>query len=481
MFSRKNKLKGIYISSFALIMSIAVGMFISSPSGAAPDELTHSAASWYTFSKMKPPAYSTQNSGQIPSSLIIDNECYKFKPQQDASCLAAKSSEVASGYPMMTYSPIYYFIVGMGQHLASIFDYKYAAIGGRISSLLLNLFFVYLIFRKLFYEKYLQPYLILLPLTPMAVFLGVTVNPSGTEVTSGLLLITLLHFKVKEIMRSEVSNKLKSNIPLLFAVLYFLLSRPSASIWLGVIVVAIILSSQKSEQLHLIRFLTVLVWPGVIAVAYHLTHPHRTGSPGGYIPVENDNFRFYLDGFITSIENLPLHLRQSYGVLGWLDTPAPVIITITFYLIYTIVICDLNRIAKVKSSAIFLLIFANSILISMLEMIAWHDWPNWWQGRYSLPLLAITFWFFYLRANPSKSNLIRIATFLTVVMHLILIFENLLRYSFGIVGFFPTRLTDPAIGEIRFLITIFSLFVSLVIATHLILFRESARKERNTT
>ena len=148
MKAEKKKLKGVYVSSFILILSISFGFFISSPPGAAPDELTHSAASWYTFSNMKPPAYSTQNSGEIPSSLIIDNECYKFKPQQDASCIAAKNSDVATGYPMMTYSPVYYFMVGLGQHLASVIDYKYAAFGGRIASLFLSLLFVFLIDRK---------------------------------------------------------------------------------------------------------------------------------------------------------------------------------------------------------------------------------------------------------------------------------------------------------------------------------------------
>lgn len=469
MISEKSKLKRIYVSSFILILSISFGFFITSPSGAAPDELTHSAASWYTFSNLKPPAYSTQNSGEIPSSLIIDNECYKFKPQQDASCIAAKNSDVSAGYPMMTYSPIYYFVVGLGQHLASIFDYKYAALGGRISSLFLSIFFVFLIFRKLYSENYQQPYLILIPLTPMAIFLSVTVNPSGTEVISGLLLTTLLHFKIKAITSTEKFTKVNSNIPIILASLYFFLSRPSALIWFAVLMTALIMSVEKSQRISLLRRLTFIVAPMIVAIAYHFTHPHKTGSPGGYIPVENDNFRFYLDGFITSLENLPTHLRQSYGVLGWLDTPAPVIVSVLFYFIYLIVISDLHKLSKISFNATVLLIFGNTVLISLLELIAWHEWPNWWQGRYSLPLLAMTFWIFYLRANNDKNDLIRVSTLVVILMQLILIIENLFRYSFGIIGFFPTRLTDPAIGEVRFNLAILSLIVSIIVGVYLFL------------
>ncbi len=476
MISEKRKLKRIYASSFILILSISFGFFISSPPGAAPDELTHSAASWYTFSNMKPPAYSTQNSGEIPSSLIIDNECYKFKPQQDASCIAAKNSDVAAGYPMMTYSPIYYFVVGMGQHLASVFDYKYAALGGRIFSLLLSLFFVFLIFRKLYIENYQQPYLILLPLTPMAVFLSVTVNPSGTEVTSGLLLTTLLHFKIKAIKLTGKVSTTQSNIPIILASLYFFLSRPSALIWFGVLITALILSIEKNHRIALLKQLSFIVAPITVAIVYHFTHPHKTGSPAGYVPVENDNFRFYLDGFITSLENLPVHLRQSYGVLGWLDTPAPVFVTVVFYFLYLIVISDLHKLSKISFSATMLLIFGNTVLISLLELIAWHEWPNWWQGRYSLPLLAMIFWIFYLRANNNKNELIRVSTFVVILMHLILILENTFRYSFGIIGFFPTRLTDPAIGEVRFNLAILSLVTSIIVAVYLFLKTSNPKK-----
>jgi hypothetical protein len=474
--SEKRKLQRVYVSSFILILSISFGFFITSPPGAAPDELTHSAASWYTFSNMKPPAYSTQNSGEIPSSLIIDNECYKFKPQQDASCIAAKNSDVASGYPMMTYSPVYYFLVGLGQHLASVFDYKYAAFGGRIASLFLSLFFVFLIFRKLYIENYQQPYLILLPLTPMAVFLSVTVNPSGTEVTSGLLLTTLLHFKLKGVENSDKVSKIQSNLPIILSSLYFFLSRPSALIWFGVLITALILSIEKNHWIKLLRQLTFMVGPITVAIVYHLTHPHKTGSPGGYVPVENDNFRFYLDGFITSLENLPTHLRQSYGVLGWLDTPAPVFVTLVFYFLYLIVISDLHKFSKISINSTILLIFGNTVLISLLELIAWHEWPNWWQGRYSLPLLAMTFWIFYLRANNNKSDLIRVSAFVVIFMHLILIIENLFRYSFGIIGFFPARLTDPAIGEVRFNLAVVSLVISIIAAIQLFLKTSYSKK-----
>lgn len=447
-----------YLKTFGVIALLFFGVFLSTPPSAAPDELTHSAASWYTFENLRPGSFPYQSSGEIPSSIVLDNECYKFKPQQDASCLKPLDDSVVSGYPMMIYSPIYYFVVGAGQHFLAMFSNSYAVYGGRLASIALNLTLLYFILFKLQKHRVKNPYLLLVPLTPMALFLGSTVNPSGLEVTSGLMFATAFHFYWEKMQKSVFRLRRKEFFEIISISLMFLLSRQSAIIWFSIIIV--FQMSYKGLFANL-KTLIPLVPSVFISTAYHLTHPHGAASPAGYIPVADDNFKYYFDGFITSLENLPRHLRESYGVLGWLDTPAPVIVTMTFYFFYLYLIFIMHVVVKYDLSVLLLIIFSNTVLISLLELILWHDWPNWWQGRYSLPLLAMSFWSFYLKAKLPPSSALKNISFIILILNLGVLLENLARYSFGLNWFFPARLSNPAIGDLRFILSI--LFFTLAV------------------
>ncbi len=451
-------LKNEYLKTFGVVTLLLFGVFLSTPPGAAPDELTHSAASWYTFENLRPGSFPYQSSGEIPSSLVLDNECYKFKPQQDASCLKPLDDSVVSGYPMMIYSPIYYFVVGAGQHFSAVFGNSHAVYGGRLASIGFNLALVYFILFKLQKHRIANPYLLLVPLTPMALFLGSTVNPSGFEVTSGLMFATVFHFYWEKMQKSVSRPEKKELLEILGISLMFLLSRQPAIIWFSIIIAFQLGFKPLFANL---KALIPLVPSVLISTAYHLTHPHGAASPAGYVPVANDNFKYYFDGFITSLENLPRHLRESYGVLGWLDTPAPVIVTIAFYFLFFYLIFVMQDVAKFDLSVLLLIIFSNTVLISLLELILWHDWPNWWQGRYSLPLLAMSFWSFYLKAKLPPSSTIKKITFIILILNLGVLLENLVRYSFGLNWFYPARLSNPAIGDLRFNLSI--VFFILVI------------------
>ncbi|MDC3376532.1 hypothetical protein OAV85_00830, partial [Candidatus Nanopelagicales bacterium] len=83
---------------------------------------------------------------------------------------------------------------------------------------------------------------------------------------------------------------------------------------------------------------------------------------------------------------------------------------------------------------------------SVMEMVRWNDWPYWYQGRITLPF-TLPFLLILLLRFGSKGP--RAATALSLVTGFVLTFmvwQNLMRYSFGIWDYIPERLTDPAIS-----------------------------------
>jgi hypothetical protein len=471
MHKLKKVIAATYFPIFAVFL-LSLGFTLSSARGAAPDELAQNASSWYTFKNFKPPANYHDPVTDIPSVLVESINCFAFKPNVDSSCITQRSSRISESFPTCcTYSPIYYFIVGAGQHLAHYLKPGYADYGGRIASLFWN--FLILIFSIRIASKNLSNSFLLLPiiLTPMSLFLFGTVNPSGAEISAGILftlcLINYFNFQNQPKIFSKPSAILGGSF------LYFTLTRPIAIIWAFVIFGALLLGSKK--QVKNLKSIILVFLPGLaISLIYFVFHPPQTGSPAGYTPVPNASYRFYFEGFIYSIENFPKRLHEAIGVLGWLDTPMPVSILIVYLLTFTVFLSKILTNSGISFKFISYMIGSAWILPAAIELVSWHDWPGWWQGRYSLPLyLPLLLVIFYSGKDLQKESLMKIFAITLQISGLMLVI-NLLRYSFGIqsFGWIPTRLSDPAMPQlILFLTGIIYIFIVFYSTTLMINFR----------
>ena len=436
--------------ALAIVILAVVGFALSSPRSASPDESAHQSTAWYVTQYGLPPT--AEGPSNVPS-VFADGACFKSDGRQDASCIPPKQISFPVQERILNYPPLYYWAVGVGQEVAgAVSSDVYFDVGGRLASTALNLSALLLI-ALLARQHYRQwgTYLLLV-ITPMAAFLWATVNPSGWEVTTGLL---FGYSFARGWWTTEIKRRGLWLVLLAVAVtsVLFALSRHSAMVWLAGLVVAVVVTSKtrlpRRDQWKVLAattpgFLAGLLWQMNFPARHSINNPDRVESPG---PLDFAHYLMQIE------EVLPDRLRQMVGILGWLDTPVPQWLFFLVLMGWAAFIGYLF--ARTKIPVLFLVVgFLGVFLVpSVMEMIRWNDWPYWYQGRITLPFV-IPFLFILLLKYAHRAP--RAAASLSIVTGFVLIFmvwQNLMRYAFGIWDYIPERWSDPAISDIAYWLT----------------------------
>ena len=446
--------------AFAIVILGVVGFALSTPRFAAPDESAHQATAWYVTEFGLPP--SSEGSSNVPSTFGNVASCFSFDGRQDASCLPPRQLGFPVEERILNYPPVYYWVVGTGQQLsAAVSSDLYLDVGGRIASLVLNLgaFFLIAMSARRYYGQW-GTYLLLV-ITPMAAFLWAAVNPSGWELSAGLL---FAYFFANGWWRSESTQRRLwfSMFAISITSIIFALSRHSAIVWMAGLVIAVAATSRfktpRVQQWKLLAatlpgFLAGILWQLNFPARHPINNPDRIESPG---PLD---FAHY---FLQVEEVLPDRLRQMVGVLGALDTPVPQFMFFLVVIGWAAFIGFLF--ARTRVPVLFLVVgFLGTFLVpTVLEMIRWNDWPYWYQGRITLPF-TLPFLLVLLMKYAHRAR--RAAAALSLVMGFVLTFmvwQNLMRYSFGIWDYIPERWSDPAISTQAFWLTYLCIALMLV-------------------
>jgi len=178
------------LAGWLLVSIAAVGLLASTPPSAGPDEPFQQATAWYLSGHGLPPDDTTLEYS-VPESLVV-TPCYAFHSDQNRRLYASRQR----GHGHLLIGPqlptAVFLVVGGGERLAALVGLQYAADGGRIASLLLNLGVLLLLTFYMRRRNRLWGNFLLVVSTPMAVFLGVVVNPSGWEITCGLAMAVVL-------------------------------------------------------------------------------------------------------------------------------------------------------------------------------------------------------------------------------------------------------------------------------------------------
>jgi len=182
------------------ILLFSLGMLITTPQSAGPDEPMNQATSWYAIHNgITPKVPSTVIEG-VPSKLII-GPCFAFKPNTTSDCLKTNSSPLSmQDFPVFNYPPVYFWIMGIGQSVFSIFGDQYGYLGARILGLLSILSVILFSIKKLELSgiKYASEALFI-ALTPMCYFIFTVANPTGWEVATSILFFSILTFESKKL------------------------------------------------------------------------------------------------------------------------------------------------------------------------------------------------------------------------------------------------------------------------------------------
>jgi hypothetical protein len=355
---------------------------------------------------------------------------------------------------VLNYPPPYYWVVGIGERLAaSLAGIEYADIGGRLASFILN--FGALLLLSLYMRRRSQWWgtLLLLVSTPMAVFIGIVVNPNGWETTCGLVMAAVLSEAVwsRQSLASDAWPKTTTLI-LVAASLALSLARPLGFIWASGLTVSAFALAPSIHRRSLLR-VACAVAPGIVlGMLWTLAHPtFASSSPNGTATVPPPVL-YYAAWFALSLLYLPLRICQMFGWLGWLDTPPPIPLFLVDILAWGAL---LIRLPSIRRAAIMCGIFGIVILPSALEAIGWAAWPVWWQGRYTLPFALGFVLLWLLRSGHLIPRTISIVSGISLFSLGLMVWINAVRYDFGLNNLdLPASLAQQGISPVRLLLSV---------------------------
>ena len=432
-----------------------IGMFFSTPRSAGADEPMHQATGWYAIHNGYTPNTNYTKVQDIPNSLTVI-PCFAFRSEIGADCLPSRNSisNQTSEYAIFSYPPLYYYFVGIGQVLTEkVVGLEFADLGGRVFSLILNLAILFFAFKKLrnIYPK--PASLFMLIATPMIFFYLIVVNPSGLEISSAILFAIYFYgFLFEKFVKLPTlsSNQNFSKLGLGIAAFILLNSRSLGIVWFVALTFMALVGTGVRLSWRQMIGITIPSMPGVIvALVTIIIKGNSLPILPGYTPVDT-NFAFYLKAFVRTMTAFPDRFSQMIGNLGWLDTPTPSFIIFSGVAVWAVYFSRYGS-STLGRFNFGLIIFVYLVVIpGIIETINWNRWPGWWQGRYTLPVLVGSILIYFLHLSKTRDlNLTPLILF-SGILNIIMVIQNIFRYSFGIKDYFPIDVSSPQIGYVNF-------------------------------
>jgi hypothetical protein len=300
---------------------------------------------------------------------------------------------------------------------------------------------------------------LLVGLTPMALFLVGSVNPSGVEVAAGLALWASGVVLVQE-LRSGRDADPRLVLRLGIAATVLTLSRHDAPFWLGAILVTLACVAGVEALRCLWRSRAARIWAAVIAACtvaqllwvqlvgtldeeHSLFIPEHMGRSEALREALGRSFGWY---------------HQMVGVFGWLDTPSPMLTVVLWTLVLSgllFLAVSFGRTRWVVAAAVVLVVTA--VLPVVLEYLSLQDVvAGRWQGRYALPfavgvplLAAVAIERDDVDRRVSQSAFPIVVAVVLGAAQVVAIAQNLRRYTVGYDGdvwFFVDPRWSPPLG-----------------------------------
>ena len=441
----------IFLATFSLLFLILGCWSYASPLAAAPDEQAHVIHAYaldhgQIGTPTTPPSKVVVNFN-VPISINfvkIDLNCWQFKVQVPASCQPPwdmSSALMVTPSYVGHYPPLYYALVGIGGlfnagppgiYLMRIIS---AALGAFMIALALYTVARWGRRRGMIFGVYFA-------ITPMTYFLSSCVNPSGFEIMTAIAVWTTMCVLALEYRDEPPVGLLRI---LVFEACTFELIRGLSPFWLFLIGLVTIVLITPRKALQLVRtqravqyVLAALVSGVVVAATWILTQGTLNVLPVGYAVAPTD-------GEFTVITKVLHHLhewiRESVGVLGWLDTVLPTIIYKSwYYLFIAVVVIALVR-AKNHQRLALLTVGALSFIVPVAIVTRQaHILGIVWQGRDSLPLVVgvaiLACGLIVPAGDPGRLTraLLSVGIAILALNNMYAFYFNLRRYAVGTAG-----------------------------------------------
>ena len=382
--------RGIWWSAFGLHAALFLLWSISMPLFSSPDEPAHviKAAAVVRGQLLgadeNTAAGATLTHVTVPAALAGKKPCFAHRPKVPASCAPAMTQSTKSidattlaGH----YPPLYYALVGTGSLLVpgpnGLFAMRF------LSSLLSAAFIASALVSSRRWPSGLGPLAVGLAATPMVLFIGAGVNPSGFEITaaacvwaSGLSLLA---------PPSVADRRLVLRLGISASAM--VLTRSLSPVWLAVIVIVVVLASGFGAVRSAFRRWDVrLCALGVFLATLAATAWIQLADALVLLPGRRRTPLSIPDAIGVSFERYPYRLKQMVGHFGWLDTPSPMWTWLAWAAAggLVVVLC-LSTAVRGRAALVMLIILVVALPI-LIEASQQKTLGFVWQGRYTLPI-----------------------------------------------------------------------------------------------
>ena len=423
---------------------VSAGMFVSTPTYGSPDAVVNLSTGWYdvhhgipTASRINEPEF-----GYSGKSI-----CYAFYSEQNALCRTdGRVTDIfSSRQRIANYPPFFFWIVGLGELSGGAISRSVAPDGGRLFALIACLALIFLAAWRLHRAQERSAiwgaYLLAVP---MATFLFPSANANGWEIACALFFAATLLWRRAELLDGSTGYRPVWSI--MIAGILLATARPSGAVWLLTIAIVFVFWIRAWALRRAISLVAIAIAPGVaISLVWSAMFPFivRIGQPTlslspGALPSQ----------LAASVQDVFAKTGEVWGVLGWLDTypSALVLVALVGVLIYFFPTYAPTREHRRLLVAAIALVFSASVV---LEALSWKAWPSWWQGRYSLPLLAgLALLLFSDPGHRERPRLFALAAWASA-FNTYMVCLNYWRYDYGIKNGFPIQIPNAAYGHIH--------------------------------
>lgn len=405
------------VFAVALLLALLAGgcWSLATPLAAAPDEPSHVVeAAALVRGQVTPPRdlpiltgtlyrvrvpFTAASTGALPT-------CFALFPERSAACQPRIRPDVApvtAATQFGNYPPLYYGVVGTATRL---FPATHELRAVRALSLLCCALLQALAVTVLVVWHPRRAVLLGLAvaLVPGLLFLSGVVGSSGVEISAGIATwacwLTLVDRASSPRVVEPPEGRSAAPAPdpwtpralvvlTVVATTALALSRPLSAPFAAVVVVLSLLAGGRAATVALARTRSVQVAAATLVVV-GLGAVGWVAVRGGPLTLHNPGTPTYdtTSALRASAGHVGRLLMESVGIAGWLDTPAPAL-TLAAWVVALAAVASPALLAPARTLvAATLLVLLCTGGVVLLEARSATEAGLYWQGRYSLPLLA---------------------------------------------------------------------------------------------
>lgn len=218
--------------------------------------------------------------------------------------------------------------------------------------------------------------------TPMALFAGAIVNPSGMEVNAAILAwcAALGLLTAPRLGRRDVGVLL---VPLTLGLVLLAEVRLLGPLWVAVILVTALLVSARSARAVLVRDRRVWAAGAVLLLAIATALWWSLTAPLELFSLQDAHHTF-LPAMRMTADTIPIYLQQMVFLYGWAEAAAPTLAMILVFACVTVLVLPALSVRRF-GRVVFLLLVGMVVLPLLVQGYEMHDHGVQWQGRYQLP------------------------------------------------------------------------------------------------